>query len=177
MVVSDRFWKVSNRPESSNNDGWNQSGWVYIIDGILSSKRDGAEEAHRAHNPRVGGSKPPLATSLLFFFVLLLNILFLSYFNTFISSSHRKTMLGHTLLLHWKLQRKRDSSSRRWYSWLHMVRYYHILCRFDTWFGSSQQHHVKPGFGSKGDRDITISIISNSIPLRRSRKGNHQEGF
>lgn len=26
-------------------------------------KRDGAEEAHRAHNPRVGGSKPSLATS------------------------------------------------------------------------------------------------------------------
>lgn len=25
-------------------------------------KRDGAEEAHRAHNPRVGGSKPSLAT-------------------------------------------------------------------------------------------------------------------
>ena len=35
---------------------------------ILGTKRLGAEEAHRAHNPRVPGSKPGVATSLFFSF-------------------------------------------------------------------------------------------------------------
>jgi hypothetical protein len=59
---------------------------LYISSGSIFLKRDGAEEAYRAHNPGVGGSKPSLATlffifkflsfSVLFFLILLLCFVF-----------------------------------------------------------------------------------------------------
>ena len=59
--------------------------YLFLLFWMCPQQRNGAEEAHWAHNPRVGGSKLPSAMQILFF------------------RTHNQYVLGsHMLLSHWK---------------------------------------------------------------------------